>query len=312
MQVTGGKALLKVTPPADAISLTPERQRRRRLHRAGACSPATRPPAASSTWSRRARASSKVGDTARSRSPRPKRRPTSTTRSSRAAGWSSPTSPRSPDIALHRHAAHGAQRPAARLPDPAQHRGGGRLPALRRRGRLPAEVQVGLRPRTRSSPGDQVEVNVQTEGAARVGLAAVDRSVFILAENRLNLQQVFAELERLYLKPQAELHEARPLDKMHRPGRQGHLPGRRRGRAEQQDRCPQGKEYENATSKCGCAGGMRRTAAQPAAAPPGCHGRPRRPAAAADSLRDGDAAPAGWPRCSGCASSSPRPGSGTR
>jgi len=32
-----------------------------------------------------------------------------------------------------------------------------------------------------------------------------------LAENRLNLQQVFAELERLYMQPQAELHEAEPL-----------------------------------------------------------------------------------------------------
>ena len=57
------------------------------------------------------------------------------------------------------------------------------------------------------TPGENVEVNVKTEGEAKVGLAAVDRSVFILAENRLNLQQVFDELERLYMKPQAELHE---------------------------------------------------------------------------------------------------------
>ena len=39
-----------------------------------------------------------------------------------------------------------------------------------------------------------------------MGLAAVDRSVFILAENRVNLQQVFAELERLYAAPQAQAH----------------------------------------------------------------------------------------------------------
>ena len=32
--------------------------------------------------------------------------------------------------------------------------------------------------------------------------------MFILAENRLNLEQVFAELEALYMQPQAELHEA--------------------------------------------------------------------------------------------------------
>ena len=56
-------------------------------------------------------------------------------------------------------------------------------------------------------PGEQVDINIQTEGEARVGIAAVDRSVFILAENRLNLEQVFAELERLYMQPQAELHE---------------------------------------------------------------------------------------------------------
>src|SRR3990170_6547514 len=60
-------------------------------------------------------------------------------------------------------------------------------------------------------PGDPVDVNIQTDGPAKVGLAVVDRSVFILAENRLNLQQVFAELERLYQKPQVELHEARPF-----------------------------------------------------------------------------------------------------
>src|SRR5574341_1265648 len=58
-----------------------------------------------------------------------------------------------------------------------------------------------------SQPGDELSVDVQTEGPARVGLVAVDRSVFILAENRLNLQQVFDEIERLYQQPQAELHE---------------------------------------------------------------------------------------------------------
>ena len=59
-----------------------------------------------------------------------------------------------------------------------------------------------------AKPGDEVQVQVQTEGPAKVGLVAVDHSVFILAENRLNLEQVFAELERLYMQPQAELHEA--------------------------------------------------------------------------------------------------------
>jgi CD109 antigen len=61
-------------------------------------------------------------------------------------------------------------------------------------------------------PGDKVQVNVQTEGKAKVGLVAVDHSVFILAENRLNLEQVFAELEALYMQPQAELHEGEWMD----------------------------------------------------------------------------------------------------
>ncbi len=56
-------------------------------------------------------------------------------------------------------------------------------------------------------PGDPVDVNVQTQGESRVGLVAVDKSVFILAENRLNLQQIFNELERLYQQPQVELHD---------------------------------------------------------------------------------------------------------
>lgn len=55
-------------------------------------------------------------------------------------------------------------------------------------------------------PGEDVSISIKTEGKAKIGLAAVDKSVFILAENRLNLHQVFEELERLYMKPQAELH----------------------------------------------------------------------------------------------------------
>ncbi len=58
-----------------------------------------------------------------------------------------------------------------------------------------------------AEPGTEVDINLTTEGEARVGIAVVDRSVFILAENRLNLQQVFDELEKLYMTPQVELHE---------------------------------------------------------------------------------------------------------
>ncbi len=73
-------------------------------------------------------------------------------------------------------------------------------------GVYPHNVEVGFS-EDEARPGDDIEINISTEGKARVGLAAVDKSVFILAENRLNLQQVFAELERLYMDPQAELHE---------------------------------------------------------------------------------------------------------
>jgi CD109 antigen len=70
-------------------------------------------------------------------------------------------------------------------------------------------VTVGF-DRAEALPGDALDLTVQTEGPARVGLAGVDRAVFILAENRLNLRLVFDELERLYQKPQIELHEVRP------------------------------------------------------------------------------------------------------
>ena len=62
-------------------------------------------------------------------------------------------------------------------------------------------------------PGETVDVNVSTSGPAKVGLSAVDRSVYILAENRQNLQQIFAELDRLYMQPQVELHEARSFSR---------------------------------------------------------------------------------------------------
>lgn len=60
---------------------------------------------------------------------------------------------------------------------------------------------------TTARPADNVTLNIVTQGQAKVGVAVVDKSVFILAENRMNLQQVFDELERLYMEPQAEIHE---------------------------------------------------------------------------------------------------------
>ncbi len=75
----------------------------------------------------------------------------------------------------------------------------------------PHEVQVDFS-EDEVRPGSGVDIGIQTQGESRVGLVAVDKSVFILAENRLNLQQVFNELERLYLEPQVELHDASFID----------------------------------------------------------------------------------------------------
>jgi CD109 antigen len=58
-----------------------------------------------------------------------------------------------------------------------------------------------------AKPGDSLNISVQAESESEIGLAAVDKSVYILAENRMNLQQIFNELEKLYMDPQAELHE---------------------------------------------------------------------------------------------------------
>ena len=80
-------------------------------------------------------------------------------------------------------------------------------------GNYPNHVEVGFSAEE-VSPGDGVSINIRSQGLSRVGLVAVDRSVLILAENRLNLQQVFDELERLYMQPQVELHEARSLTRI--------------------------------------------------------------------------------------------------
>ena len=60
-------------------------------------------------------------------------------------------------------------------------------------------------------PGDEVEITLTTQGRAKVGLAAIDRSVFLLGDNRVNLQQVFADLERFSYKPQFEYGDDLPI-----------------------------------------------------------------------------------------------------
>lgn len=56
-------------------------------------------------------------------------------------------------------------------------------------------------------PGDPVQLSLSSQFQSMVGLAVVDESVFALADGRLNLRNVFAELERIFQEPQIEVHE---------------------------------------------------------------------------------------------------------
>jgi CD109 antigen len=55
-------------------------------------------------------------------------------------------------------------------------------------------------------PGDAVQVSVETNIESMIGLAIVDESVYALNEGRLNMQEVFNELEDRFMEPQAESH----------------------------------------------------------------------------------------------------------
>ena len=110
-----------------------------------------------------------------------------------------------------------------------------------------------------------------------MGLAAVDRSVFILAENRLNLEQVFAELERLYQQPQAELHEVRPWSKPdHHPRRRRRPSTTPAWSCSATSRCPGQRVREPEQSASVALGILApRRERQATAAAAGRHGRPR-------------------------------------
>ena len=56
-------------------------------------------------------------------------------------------------------------------------------------------------------PGEPVALSLQSAAPSMVGLSIVDESIFALVEGRMNLQNVFAELERIYMEPQIEVHE---------------------------------------------------------------------------------------------------------
>ena len=56
-------------------------------------------------------------------------------------------------------------------------------------------------------PGDPVQVSVKADTEAMVGLAIVDESVYALNDGRLNMSEVFNELESRFMEPQSEVHQ---------------------------------------------------------------------------------------------------------
>jgi len=75
---------------------------------------------------------------------------------------------------------------------------------------FPQELSLTLS-KDEAKPGESVEIKLETEAKAKIGISAVDKAIFILSKQRINLKQVFDELEKLYMKPQAEIHETHPL-----------------------------------------------------------------------------------------------------
>lgn len=57
-----------------------------------------------------------------------------------------------------------------------------------------------------AEPGDTVEVTFDAKGESMIGVSIVDESVYALSEGRINLRQVFDELEKRFMEPQAEAH----------------------------------------------------------------------------------------------------------
>ena len=56
------------------------------------------------------------------------------------------------------------------------------------------------------SPGDSVRVAFDAGEKSMIGVAIVDESVYALSAGRLNLKQVFDELEKRFMEPQIEIH----------------------------------------------------------------------------------------------------------
>ncbi|MCG7850670.1 MAG: MG2 domain-containing protein, partial [ANME-2 cluster archaeon] len=69
----------------------------------------------------------------------------------------------------------------------------------------PVDLQVSFS-QAEVEPGGEVTVDFDAGSQSMIGYSIVDESVFALSEGRLNLQQVFDELEQRFMEPQAEAH----------------------------------------------------------------------------------------------------------
>jgi CD109 antigen len=69
----------------------------------------------------------------------------------------------------------------------------------------PVDLQVSF-DQDEVEPGGDVGLNFDAGSRSMIGYSIVDESVFALSEGRLNLQQVFNELEQRFMEPQAEAH----------------------------------------------------------------------------------------------------------
>ena len=69
----------------------------------------------------------------------------------------------------------------------------------------PVDLQVSF-DQNEVEPGGEVRVDFDAGSRSMIGYSIVDESVFALSEGRLNLKQVFDELEQRFMEPQAEAH----------------------------------------------------------------------------------------------------------
>ncbi|MCD4844734.1 MAG: alpha-2-macroglobulin, partial [Methanosarcinales archaeon] len=72
----------------------------------------------------------------------------------------------------------------------------------------PVDLQVSF-DQEQVLPGGDVGIDFNVQSRSMIGYSIVDESVYALSEGRLNLQQVFNELEIRFMEPQVEAHPQR-------------------------------------------------------------------------------------------------------